>query len=137
MDAGIQCRHDDAQTGLGPRGKREDDKLTGASLTPTKTAADHEGGSHPMTPVKARRANASRLATSRAAAACDTEGLATAFERACDSGLIDDFDDLDQYLEAVLEGEADDVLATAGWRACARPGRCLRARRCLAHAGGM
>jgi hypothetical protein len=88
-----------------------------------------------MTRENPRRAAANRLAASRTASACDIEGLATAFERACDSGLIDDFDDLDQYLEAVLEGEADDVLAAAGWRACARAGRCLRARRCLARAG--
>ncbi len=87
-----------------------------------------------MTPEKTRRANASRLAASRAAMACDIEGLATAFHSASDSGLVDDFDDLDEYLQAVLEGEADDVLAAVGWRACARSGRCRRVARCLRRA---
>ncbi len=129
MDAGIKCRCDDGEV-------RVDDNASKRQSPQAKHVHDNEGGSDPMAAETPTRTSASRLAASRAASACGEEGLATAFQRACDSGLIDDFDDLDHYLEAVLEGEADDVLAAAGWRDCTRPGRCLRARRCLARAGG-
>jgi hypothetical protein len=78
-----------------------------------------------------RRLRCDGLAASRRAAACGEEGLATAFRRAGEEGFIDDHDHLDDYLEAVLEGEVEDVLGEAGWRACMRPRRCRRAGRCL------
>jgi hypothetical protein len=78
-----------------------------------------------------RRLRRDGLAASRRVAACGREGLATAFRRASEEGFIDDHDHLDDYLEAVLEGEVEDVLGEAGWRACMRPRRCRRAGRCL------
>jgi hypothetical protein len=86
-----------------------------------------------MTPETTERVSDRRLAASRATWACGEEGLATAFRRACDAGLIADYDDLDDYLEAVLEGNEDDVLDQMGWRACAWSRRCRRAGRCLRH----
>ena len=38
---------------------------------------------------------------------------------------------IDQWLEAIIEGEAEDLIAASGWRQCRVPRRCLRAGRCL------
>jgi len=78
-----------------------------------------------------RRLRHDRLAASQRVAACGEEGLATAFARAAESEPACDYDGLDDYLAAVLDGEVEDVLDEAGWRACLGPGRCRRAGRCL------
>ena len=78
-----------------------------------------------------RRLRRDGLAASRRAAACGEEGLVTAFARAAESEPACDYDGLDDYLAAVLDGEVEDVLEAAGWRPCIGPGRCRRAGRCL------
>lgn len=88
-----------------------------------------------MFPVRPPRSLPRRLAASRRAKLCDEEGLEPALRLAQAEGEASGFDDLDSYLNAVLEGETEDVLGARGWRRCARPGRCLRAGRCLRRRG--
>jgi len=79
-----------------------------------------------------REASSARcLAASRSAALCGTEGLEAVFRRAVAAGEANGCDSIDRWLEAIIEGEAEDLIAASGWRQCRVPRRCLRAGRCL------
>ena len=77
------------------------------------------------------RIAASRLAASRQAALCGEDGLEAVFRRAVAAGEVNGCDSIDQWLEAIIEGEAEDLIAASGWHPCRARQRCRRAGRCL------
>jgi len=96
-------------------------------MTPASTPRDPSSASG----LTASRFPTSGLAASRRAAACGREGLEAVFRRAAAEGKAGDCDSIEAWMEAIIAGEAEDLIEQGGWRPCRVPRRCLRAARCL------
>ncbi len=77
--------------------------------------------STPREASSAHRPATSRLAASRSAALCGTEGLEAVFRRAVAAGEANGCDSIDQWLEAIIEGEAEDLIAAERLAPMPRP----------------